>query len=421
MSLLQLPRRERSAPTFHGWRIVAWCAITLGMTAPGQTAGVSVFIDPMMAGLDLTRSQVAGAYLVGTLAGAWTMPWFGRLMDRRGMRFVLTAVGAAFAVVLAAMSGVAGLVTLALGFIGIRMLGQGALSLISTTAVAHWFDRRRGQAVGWSAAGGQAIMTVVPLALAGVIATVGWRSAWVVAAVVVGVVCVSIARFAMHDKPSDLGEHVDGVAPTEQEPERHAWGVTRAEAVRAPMFWALAGGVIATGLIGTALAFHQVSILGEQGLTPLEAAANFIPQTAAALVATLVTGVLVDHVRPRAVLAVSMACLAAAILLLPSVSPGFTAALYGAAFGAAGGSARALEAGALPKIFGTLHLGSIRGVVMTLTVLGTAVAPFLVSVGRDLTGSYVPVLRMLLVLPAAVVVVGLFADRPPASPDPDPA
>lgn len=421
MSLLQLPGRKRSGEPFHGWRIVAWCAITLGMTAPGQTAGVSVFIDPMMAGLDITRSQVAGAYLVGTLAGAWTMPWFGRLMDRRGMRFVLTAVGTAFAVVLALMSGVVGLVTLALGFIGIRMLGQGALSLISTTAVAHWFDRRRGQAVGWSAAGGQAIMTVAPLALAGVIAVVGWRRAWVVAAVVVGVVCVAIARFAMHDRPADLGEHVDGVPPSEHEPERPAWGATRAEAVRAPMFWALAGGVIATGLIGTALAFHQVSILGEQGLTPLEAAANFIPQTAAGLVATLATGVLVDHVRPRIVLAVSMASLAAAILMLPAVSPGVTAGLYGAAFGAAGGSARALEAGALPRIFGTLHLGSIRGVVMTLTVLGTAVAPFLVSLGRDLTGSYLPVLRLLLVLPAAVVAVGLFADRTPSSPGPDAA
>lgn len=415
MSLLQVPRRDRSAPAFHGWRIVALCAITLGMTAPGQTAGVSVFIDPMMAGLDLTRSQVSAAYLVGTLTGAWTMPAFGRLLDRRGMRFSLTAVSIAFAAVLAAMAGVTGLVTMALGFLGIRMLGQGALSLLSTTAVAHWFDRRRGQAVGYSAAGGQAIMTVAPLALAGAIAWLGWRGAWVLAGLVVGIVCVGIARFAMHDHPTDLGEHVDGVTPTEAEPARPVWGVTRSEAIRAPMFWALAGGVVATGLIGTALSFHQVSILGEQGLTPLEAAANFIPQTGAGLAATLATGMLVDRVRPRLVLALSMASLAAAIVVLPWVSPGVMAGLYGAAFGAAGGSARALEAAALPRLFGTRHLGSIRGVAMTLTVVGTAVAPFLVSLGRDLTGSYIPVLRLLLVLPVAVVVVGLVADRRPAT------
>lgn len=390
---------------------MVWCAITLGMTAPGQTAGVSVFIDPMMASLELTRSQVSGAYLVGTLAGAWTMPAFGSLMDRRGTRFALTVVSIAFATVLAAMSGVAGLVTLALGFIGIRMLGQGALSLISTTAVAHWFDRRRGRAVGYSAAGGQALMTVAPLALAGAILWLGWRGAWVLAGVVVAVVCIPIARWAMHDNPAAIGERVDGVEPSEDSEDPAATGATRAEAVRTPMFWALAGGVVATGLIGTALSFHQIDILGEQGLTPIQAAANFIPQTLAAVVATLATGWLVDHVRARLVLAVSMTSLATAIIVLPWVTPGVMAGLYGAAFGAAGGSARALEAAALPRMFGTLHIGSIRGVVMTMTVVGTAVAPFILSVGRDLTGSYLPVLQLLLALPILVTVVGLFADR----------
>lgn len=63
------------------------------------------------------------------------------------------------------------------------------------------------------------------------------------------------------------------------------------------------------------------------------------------------------------------------------------------------------------RIFGTLHLGSIRGVMMTMTVVGTAVALFLVSVGHDLNGSHLPVLRLLLVLPIEVVLVGLIAHR----------
>lgn len=55
---------------FSGWRIVALAALTMAVTGPGQTVGVSAFVDPMIDGLDLTRSQVSGAYLVGTLA-AW--------------------------------------------------------------------------------------------------------------------------------------------------------------------------------------------------------------------------------------------------------------------------------------------------------------------------------------------------------------
>lgn len=407
----------RSAPTgtgirYYGWRVVAMCALTLGMTAPGQTAGVSVFIDPMMASLDLTRSQVSFAYLLGTLAGAGTMPAFGRLIDRRGVKYTMTVIALTFPVVLAAMAGVGGLVTLALGFVGIRMLGQGALSMTATTAVAFWFDRLRGRAVGLTSAAGQGLMTLAPVTLAAVVLALGWRGAWIAAAVVVGVVVLAIARLGMHDRPEDVGQRMDGMAATDETPPTPIWGVTRAEAMRSRMFWALTGGVLATGLLSTALSFHQISILGERGLTPIEAAANFIPQTLAALGATLLTGVLVDRVRPRILLALAMGVLSAAVLLLPSVSPGWIAALYGAALGAAGGSARALEGAALPRFFGTRHLGAIRGMVTLVMVVGTAVGPSMLALGHDLTGSYMPALYWLLLLPAAVVVLGITADAP---------
>lgn len=406
---------------YRGWRIVAMCAVVLGLTAPGQTVGVSVFIDPMMAGLDLSRSQVSAAYLVGTLSGAASMPWFGRLLDRRGSRWALTLVGAAFWATLTAMAGVAGLVTLTLGFVGIRMLGQGAMSMYAVTSVAYWFDRYRGRAVGVAGAGGQALMTLAPLSLAAAIGWLGWRGAWVAAGLVVGVTVLLIARLGMADSPASVGLQVDGGAAVDDEPAATARGATRGEAVRSPMFWALTGGVVSTGLIGTALAFHQISILGQQGLTPLEAAANFIPQTIAALTVTLATGALVDRVRPRAVLASSMGLLVAAVLWLPQVGPGWTAVVYGVALGAAGGSARALEGAALPDVFGTAHLGSIRGVVTAVTVVGTAVAPIILSLGNDLTGSYLPALRWLLLLPVSVVVLAIVADRVPVATDSRPS
>ncbi len=37
--------------------------------------------------------------------------------------------------------------------------------------------------------------------------------------------------------------------------------------MRVPMFWVLTGGVGVLALVGTALTFHQVDVLGERGLT----------------------------------------------------------------------------------------------------------------------------------------------------------
>lgn len=69
------PSLKATAPGgFYGWRMVGLAAICLAMTAPGQTVGVSVFVDPMIEALSLSRSQVSLAYLIGTLTGATTLP-----------------------------------------------------------------------------------------------------------------------------------------------------------------------------------------------------------------------------------------------------------------------------------------------------------------------------------------------------------
>lgn len=436
--------RQQDPTGFAGWRIVAVAAVAFGMTGPGQTAGVSVFVDPMMASLHLTRSQVSTAYLLGTLAAAVAMPRVGRLIDERGARQAMAGVGLVFGIVLAAMAGVQGLVTLALGFVGIRMLGQGSLTLVATTAVAPWFDRRRGLAMGVTTAVGSALLSLVPLASAAVIGHAGWRAAWLVTAGVVWAVVLPLALRGLIDRPADVGQVPDGPAgpPRRRDGGRrrarrhgrvagaeHPAGagaprppavvsVTRREALRTPMFWAVTGGVAATGMIGTALAFHQIDLLGDRGLTPVEAAANYLPQTAAALGATLLVGLLIDRIAARWVLALSMLLLMSAMVTVSLVSPGWSAVGYGMLLGAAGASARALEAASFPALFGLRHLGAIRGVVTAISVASTALGPVVLSVGRDLTGRYLDVLVVLLVVPVGVMLLALVARTPqPASPE----
>jgi MFS family permease len=418
-SLLTEPRSPRASTRFSGWRIVAVAALAFGMTGPGQTVGVSVFVDPMMAALELTRSQVSTAYLVGTLAGAVAMPRLGRAIDDHGARMAMALVGGLFGILLAAMAGVVGMVSLVVGFTGIRMLGQGGLSLVATTAVAPWFARRRGFAIGVTTAVGSALLSLVPLLSAAVIERIGWRATWVVLGAMVWLIVVPLALRGLIDRPSDVGQQVDGApVPEPDDHDRPASqpdvAFTRSEAVRTPMFWAVAGAVATGGMIGTGLAFHQIDLLGQQGLTPVQAAANFLPQTGAALTATLLVGAMVDRFAARWVLLVSMVLLAAAMVGLPLVEPGWSAILYGVILGASGSSARALEAASFPRLFGLRHLGSIRGVVTSISVASTAFGPLALSIGRDLTGGYVEVLLVLLVFPVAVAIMGLFAPVPRA-------
>jgi len=398
---------------FYGWHMVGFSALALAATGPGQTVGISLFIDPLIEELGVSRSAIATAYLLGTLAGAIALPWIGRALDRYGVRRTMAVIGFVFGAVLIALSFVSSIVGLTAGFVGVRMAGQGALGLTATTAIALWFDRRRGTAVGIVSAIGAVGISATPLLIEGVIGQHGWRAAWAIEGVAVWLIVIPLALFAMRDKPAQLGQRADGV-PLPPEGTEHPIevGLTRGEVVRHPYFWLLASAVAVSGMLGTAVAFHQISLLTARGLTVTQAAANFIPQTLAGLVATLATGYFIDKFAPRWMTAGSMLVLVAALLCGPIVQPGFSAVLFGVLLGASGNMIRTVEAATLPHYFGTRHLGAIRGVVSSIAVGGTAAGPLAFAAVYDRVGSYSPVMVVSAAVPLAIAVWALVAREP---------
>lgn len=397
---------------FYGWRIVVYASVAVVLTAPGQTPGVSPFIDPVMAELGLSRSAVSTAYLIGTLVGAAAMPSVGRLIDRFGSRVMMAAIGAVFGAVLIGLSMVSGIVGLTAGFVGIRLAGQGALGLTAVMVVAYWFDRRRGTALGVVSAVGAAGITLAPILIERLIAYHDWRTVWLLEGLAVWLIVIPIAVLGIRNRPHLLGQHVDG-DPTPVRAGGLGGGATRAVAMRTGYFWVLVAGNVTVGMLVTAVTFHQISMLGERGLTTAQAAANFLPQTAAALAATLLTGVLVDRLdHPRLLIVASMCLLAGALVGATVLTPGWSAMSYGAALGAAMGVMKTVESALTPRLFGTAHLGAIRGVVAATGVAGTAVGPVLFALGQDTTGAYTAVLLASIAAPAVVAVAALLAPLP---------
>ena len=391
------------------------------MTGPGQTLGVSVFIDPMIDGLGLTRSQLSTAYLIGTLAGALGIPAIGRFLDTQGPRRATAIIGVVFSVTLLWMAGIRGIVTLTVGFIGIRMLGQGGLTVIASTTPAHWFDRRRGFAIGVTTAVGSAATAIIPLVSTAIIINYDWRRAWIVLAVAVWIIVLSIARWGLINSPSDVGQYPDGIPPEATDDEDVARptaaiesvpSLTGSQAMRTPIFWALTATVASGSMITTALNFHQISILGEQGLSPLEAAANFIPQTIAGLLISLYAGAAIDRFRQRFLLIGMATLLAATMAGVNLVEPGLRAVAYGIVLGSTQGAMRSIESGSYPKLFGVKHAGEVRGVARSLSVASSALGPLALAYGFQLTGSYRQVLLVLLALPAAAAAFAMVAKEP---------
>ena len=415
-----MENEQSSVPrSFYGWRILGLAIITGGLTGPGQTLGVSVFVDQFISDLGMSRSEVSTAYLIGTLIAAFGLPLIGRRVDRVGVRRAMTVIGVAFGVALVGMAGVQGFVALAIGFVAIRLLGQGSLMLVSTVAVTLWFEKRRGTVLGIFTTGTAIVMALVPVGLSLVIEGYGWRVAWLTSAVMVWLVVVPIARFGMIDRPSDIGQLPDGPNPKKVKPSKEQTRVsaTRTEALRTKRFWSLLAASATVGMLVTALNFHQISLLGDAGLTATEAAVMFLPQVIGAAAAGLLFGYLSDRLTGRELIPMAMGLLIISLVLAASLTPGVAVVLYAVSLGAAGGAIASVSATLLPRWFGVRHIGEIQGTASFINVASTALGPVVFALARDATGGYSGAATWFIIMPllAGIVAATIRPVSPPRS------
>ncbi len=132
-------RLVNRSPVFYGWIIMLVGTLGLIMTSPGQTYAVSIFIEYFINDLGISRGWVSTLYTAGTLIGSFALPLVGRQIDRRGARLMMSIVAILFGLACIYMGFVVNALMLGLGFVAIRMLGQGSLSLISQNVINQCF------------------------------------------------------------------------------------------------------------------------------------------------------------------------------------------------------------------------------------------------------------------------------------------
>lgn len=412
------PLRSRvieRTPFFYGWVVLAAGTFGMMMTTPGQTLGVSVFLDRIIADLGVSRSFVSLLYTVGTVMGSFVLPFVGRFIDRRGPRAAVIVIAALFALSCGYMGLVRNVAMLLLGFVLVRGLGQGSLSLVSQHVVNLWFVRRRGLAVGMTGLGMAVATAVFPMVIEALIGSYGWREAYALLGLVVAVTILPVGALLFRSRPESFGLTPDGAAPLAAPPQaRPDVEYTLGQARRTRTFWLFVAGNTLVSVLTTALIFHHFSIMAADGVDSAVAARVFIPLGAMSAGANLVAGALMDRVPPRFLLGGMLLAQAATLALATVMGPSLVL-VYGALLGATMGIKGGVQGSVYAYYFGRAHLGSIMSTASTVGVVGTAAGPLLFALTQAATGSYHPVL--LGSAAAAVLVAGVAASLRPFRPD----
>ena len=197
---------------FYGWTMLAVASLTMFASGPGQSHTFSVFLLPISEALGISLTSVSSAYAFATLVAAFGLPHLGRLVDRHGVRKVLTGVGVALGTAAVAFGAVSGFVLLTLGFAALRFFGQGSLMLCAGNLTSQWFDRKRGLALSLTMLGFSVSVAVHPPLAQWLTDAFGWRMAWVVMGAATWLLLLPPVLLLVFDRPEVLGLRPDGAA-----------------------------------------------------------------------------------------------------------------------------------------------------------------------------------------------------------------
>ena len=395
-----IARLARRLPFFYGWVVVGVVFVTMAICVNARTA-FSLLFPPILDEFGWERGVTAGAFSFGFLVSALLSPLLGRLMDRRGPRFVMEAGVAATAagLLLATFANQPWHVYLTLGLLvgaGTTFTGYTGQALF----LPNWFVRRRALAMSLAFAGvGFGSIVLLP-ALQTYVERSGWRAGCSLLGVAALVVLVPL-NLLLRRRPEELGLGPDGDADTPAaasarrvnvvDPEWAAIDWTLARAIRTTRFWWIAVAYF-TGLFSWyAVQVHQTKYLTETGFGAQEAAWALGAVSLAGVPGQIALGWLSDRIGREIVWAIGSAgfCITyVALLALPSYPTMPLLCTMVIAQGALGYGLSSVV-GAIPaEIFEGRNYGSIFGTLMVSALAGGAVGPWLMGVVHDRTGSY---------------------------------
>ena len=401
--------------------MLAVASLTMFASGPGQSHTFSVFLLPISEDLGISRTSVSSAYAFATLVAAFGLPHIGRLVDRHGVRTVLTGVGAAFGAAAVAFGAVSGFVLLTLGFAALRFFGQGSLMLCAGNLASQWFDRKRGLALSLTFLGFSVSVAVHPPLAQWLTDALGWRMAWVIMGLGTWAILLPLVLLLVFDRPEALGLRPDGASgttkrdessPPAAEPDSAVVGLTLPEARRTGAFWIILASNCTFSALVTAMFFHQVSVFEAQGLDAATAASVFSVSAVVMVVTTPLVGMLLDRLPTKPLYASALLSVGVALVAMSFVDDLSSAIVYGVVFGVANAAMHAHFTFVWPRFFGRRHLGSIQGVAQMGAVIGASVGPIPLGLGYDYLGGYGGTLVALAALPVLCAVAVAFMRAP---------
>lgn len=393
---------------FFGWWVVAASAVGIFWGVPVTIYSFSVFFKPLMQEFHVGRAAISLGFTLHLLAVALTAPVLGWLVNRYGARKVILRATVMFGAILVANKAFSGNIwQFYFFYLALGLLLNGVGPIPYGNVVSHWFDRRRGLALGLTMLGIGFGAMIIPSLTQQLIAKFGLQAAYAILGGAVLLISVPVVAAFLKEKPQELGLLPDGALPASgaSPSDTFATGLSRNDALHSRVFWLMVCAFFLVGVSVQGCLVHMTAMLLDRGVTAQTAALGSSLVGAAVLMGRVGTGYLLDRFFGPYVSALFFGGVTLGVGLL--LTRGTTSIVFAGAFlvGLGLGAEVDIIAYLISRYFGLRCFAEIYSVAIGFFALAGAFGPLLMGKGFDITGSYNGALIAFLIATLIAVVL----------------
>ena len=386
---------EKRKSLFYGY-VVAAAGFWVWFIAFGISLTFSVFFIPVSSEFHWTRADTALASSLSVVMMGLLSLIMGWLTDKLGPRFVVTFFGSFLGIACLLLSRVTELWQFTLYHALVFSIGTSTASVPIMATVSRWFVKRRGLISGLVQSGaGIGGFIIVPVT-GWIISAYGWRTAYMVLAVVAFVGIIASGLFLGRD-PRDMGLLPDGAKDGDavagkKSATRQGPPLSIKPIIRSDQFWFLAGLYFAFGFCRSTFTTHVAPHVQDLGFTLTDAANVLAIINVSSIVGRIGMGRAGDVMGIRFAMVISYGVTVVDMIWGLMARDLWGLYLYAFIFGFGWGAQAVLRFPATAEVFGLRSAGLIMGILGIFeNVVGAGIGVWMAGYVFDMAGNYWPV------------------------------
>ena len=343
----------------------------------GQTFYIAIFNGALTTDLGLSISTLGSLYGAATFVGAIALIVIGKLADTWDLRvyavFVLILVSIACLV----MANTQGPATLFLALLLLRLGGQGLLSHTAMTSMSRYFKKHRGIATSIANIGFAFGVACFPLVGAKLLLTHDWRQIWTYSAFGLFFLALPISLLFLKGHKKRHDKHLKKIENnTNDLRNKDGQGWKRHQVLKDKRFYRLIPLFMALPFIATGIQFNQIILVAEKNWSLPLFASGYIVAALCNIVASIYTGVAISKLgSTQKFIPFFVVPLGISMILLIVSDSTIIIWLYMISNGVSGGMFGVINNTLWAELYGTMHLGAIKSLIMSISIFSAALAP----------------------------------------------